>query len=582
MKIPRPPRTVAVALATVIAVVLPMIGLSGAYAYAGDVPRGTTVLGVDLGGMSRDEATGTLQSALDERADALAEPIEVQVGSSRAQLDPAAVGLAVDVEATVEQAASRSFNPLALFAGAFGEQEVDPVVTVDSEQLDDELRELVGDVGEAMTLPAIRYEGTEPVPVYPEPGLGLDREVASEIITDAWPHSADPTGSWLGPEVVHIPLVDIDPVSTAEDVDRLLTELAYPAVAGPVTVTTEEGDLQLSPDQIAASLTMEADTRGEIKPEVDPEALREALSEQLKEVERKPKDAEFVLSGGAPSIVDDQDGLSVDTETLAEDLLQVLPQSQDRELTAELVTEPAELSADDLEELGVKEQVSTFTTDFPGDPNSPRNQNIKILADQVDGALVQPGEVFSLNEFSGPRGYEQGYKDAAVIIEGRLQPAVGGGLSQFTTTLFNASFYAGLEDVEHTPHSYYYSRYPAVIEATIFYPSLDMKFRNNTDHGIVIDTSYNDSGITVTMWGTKVWDDVTAEWGDRRDATSPKRQYVDPGPSCIDTEGIPGFTQDAWRVFHQDGQEVKREKFTWRYDAQPEVICAEDPDEDDD
>ena len=75
-----------------------------------------------------------------------------------------------------------------------------------------------------------------------------------------------------------------------------------------------------------------------------------------------------------------------------------------------------------------------------------------------------------------------------MILNGRLTPAVGGGISQFTTTLFNAAYYAGLEDVEHTPHSYYYSRYPAVIEATIFYPTLDMKFRNNTEYGVLIDT----------------------------------------------------------------------------------------------
>jgi vancomycin resistance protein YoaR len=168
-----------------------------------------------------------------------------------------------------------------------------------------------------------------------------------------------------------------------------------------------------------------------------------------------------------------------------------------------------------------------------------------------------------------------------VIIDGRLQPAVGGGLSQFTTTLFNASFYAGLEDVEHTPHSFHYSRYPAVIEATIFYPTLDMKFRNNTEHGVLIDTSYIEDSITVTKWGTKVWDEVSAEWGDRRDPVDPQRRYVDPGPSCLATQGIPGFTQDAWRVFHRDGEEVEREQFTWRYDAQPEVICAEEPDEED-
>src|SRR5690606_6313685 len=317
---------------------------------------------------------------------------------------------------------------------------------------------------------------------------------------------------------------------------------------------------------------------GEIVPEVDPEALRDGLADQLAEVETEPVDARFDLSSGRPEIVAETDGEQVDTEALAADLLPVLAQPQARTVAATTRTDQAEVSEDDLAALGVTEQISTFTTYYDGGLAAPRNQNIALLADMVDGALVMPGEVFSLNEFSGPRGYEQGFQDAPVILGGRLQPAVGGGLSQFTTSLFNAAFYAGLEDVEHTPHSYYYSRYPAVIEATIFYPSLDMKFRNDTEYGVLIDTSYDDSGITVTLWGTKVWEEVTAEWGDRRDVTQPRREYIEPGPSCIATVGIPGFTQDVWRVFHQDGQEVKREKFTWRYDAQPEFICGEEPD----
>jgi vancomycin resistance protein YoaR len=198
----------------------------------------------------------------------------------------------------------------------------------------------------------------------------------------------------------------------------------------------------------------------------------------------------------------------------------------------------------------------------------------------VDGALIRPGEVFSLNEHTGERSYAQGFQEAAVIIDGRLQPGVGGGISQFTTTLFNAAYYAGLEDVEHRPHTIHYTRYPPVIEATIFYPHLDLKFRNDTAYGVLIDTSYTDDSVTVTLWSTKVWDEVTTEWSPKRDTTRPQRRYVTPGPSCIETQGIDGFTQDAWRVFHRDGGEVKREKFTWRYDPQPEVVCGEEPDDD--
>src|SRR4029453_6768168 len=133
---------------------------------------------------------------------------------------------------------------------------------------------------------------------------------------------------------------------------------------------------------------------------------------------------------------------------------------------------------------------------------------IITVAKAVDGAIVRPGETFSLNGHTGERDYAAGYQDAPVIVGGKLEPGVGGGASQFTTTLFNAAYYAGLEDVEQKPHSFYFSRYPSVIESTIFYPTLDLKFRNTTPYGILIDTSYTGRSVTVSMWSTRVYDSV--------------------------------------------------------------------------
>jgi vancomycin resistance protein YoaR len=481
----------------------------------------------------------------------------------------------VDVEATVAEAAGDATHPV---LALFGSHEVDPVVRVDAARLDEVLRKAAEGQGEAMTLPEIRFEGTEPVPVYPEPGLGLDPERSARALTEAWPRVDTGSGQWRPPTAVAVPLVEINPVTTAEEVDRLVAELAEPAVAAPVTITTPEGgSVAASPAAIARSLRLTADAEGRIVPRVDPKALRKALGDQLAEVETAPVDATVVLGGDGPTVRESRDGERVDVDRLAEQLLAVLPEPAPRSVAAEMTTVAAEFSTQEAADLRIRERVSTFTTYFEGGLSTPRNHNIALVADLVDGAVVRPDEVFSLNGHTGERGYAQGFQDAPVILDGRLQPAVGGGISQFTTTLFNAAYYAGLEDVEHHPHSYYYSRYPSVIESTIFYPTLDMKFRNNTPYGLLIDTSYTDSSITVSIWSTRVWDEITTEWSPRRNITTPQRRYVEPGPTCIATQGIDGFTQDAWRVFHQDGKEVKREKFTWRYDAQPEVICGEEP-----
>lgn len=573
MRLPRPRRIVVLVLAALVAMLSSGIGLTAAYAYAGDVPRGTTVLGVDIGGMSRTEAEAALSAQLAEHQAELSAPVKVQVADVPAEIDPAEVGLRVDVPATVAKASQRG-NPL---TGLFGTRHVAPVVAVDTERLYDELLPVAEGLGEAMTLPEIRFEGTRPVPVYPKPGLGLEPEATAAAVTSAWPQLSLP-GQWRGPEVIPVPLVEIHPVTSAEDVDRLLAEFARPAVAAPVTVTLPEGrTATLTPAEIARSLDLTADPRGEIVPKVDPAALREVLGDQLAEVETAPVDATVVLTGDRPTVRPGKDGVAVDTELLARELVPVLSQPAPRTVAAQTTVVPPAFTTQDAEALGITEQVSSFTTYFEGGLSVPRNHNIAKVAEMVDGAIVKPGEVFSLNGYTGERGYDQGFVDAPVILDGRLQPAVGGGISQFTTTLFNASYYAGLEDVEHQPHSYYYSRYPSVIESTIFYPTLDLKFRNNTPYGILIDTSYTENSVTVTLWSTKVWDEVTTEWGPRRDVTKPERRYVEPGPTCIATQGIDGFTQDAWRIFRQDGIEVKREKFSWRYDAQPEVICGKDP-----
>src|SRR5690606_3332854 len=159
-------------------------------------------------------------------------------------------------------------------------------------------------------------------------------------------------------------------------------ELARPAVAAPVTVTTPDGaDLVVSPEVIAASLTMESDAAGEIVSEVDPEALRDGLADQLAEVETEPVDARFDLSSGRPEIVPETDGEQVDTEALAADLLPVLEQPESRTVAAQTRTDQADVTEADLAALGVQEQISTFTTYYDGGLAAPRNQNIALLAD---------------------------------------------------------------------------------------------------------------------------------------------------------------------------------------------------------
>ncbi|HET6534359.1 MAG TPA: VanW family protein [Actinoplanes sp.] len=528
-----------------------------AYALNGDVPRGTSVLGVDLGGKSRAEAEKVLTDTFGPRA---GEPVKVSLDGKLPEVEPAAIGMSLDVPATVAAAGEGG-------ATLFGERTVDPVIRLDQAKLEKELRGRLDPADITLKKPGITYAGRTPKPTYPRPGRTLDPAQAATNVRAAW----------LTAGTAEVKLVELPPVTGREQVDELIRTFAAPAVAAPVTVTAAGKTFTLGPDALARGVVFRSSDDGQLTPAIDTKKLRAAAAKEFATVEVEAEEASITLAGGKPKIIASSPGRSVDLKKLAGALLAVLPNPGPRQVTADLVERPAKTTDADVADLGIKEKVSTFTTYFTGGRSSPRSQNIITIAKQVDGAIVKPGETFSLNRHTGERTYAKGYQDAPVIVDGKLEPGVGGGASQFTTTLFNAAYYAGLQDVEHKPHSFYFSRYPSVIESTIFYPTLDLKFKNTTPYGVLIDTSTTGRSVTVSMWSTKYYDSVKTEYSKRRNHTSPPTVYREPGPNCIATSGLPGFAQDAWRVIRKDGKEVKREKFTWKYDPEPRFICGKEP-----
>jgi vancomycin resistance protein YoaR len=538
--------------------VVVLVGAAAAvagYATAGEVPRGTTVLGVDVGARSRAAAERALHAAFDGRA---GEPVDVRLDGRSLTVGPAAIALALDVPATVAAAARR---------GILDDRAVHPVIRLDEAKLEALLRENIDPAHLTFRKPAITYDGVTPRASYPEAGLDLDRTAAASGVRAAW----------LTGKAAVVRLAERVPALSDRQVDALVDGLATAAVAAPVEVTAGAGSFVLSEAAIAEGLVFGSDSAGRLTPAIDAGRLRAAARAGFARVETAAEAATISVAGKQPKVLAATPGWTVDMAKLSADLLAVLPSPAPRSIAATLVEQAAENTDAEMAALGVKERVSTFTTYFTGGARSPRSRNIVTIAKAVDGAIVKPGETFSLNGHTGERDYAAGYRDAPVIVGGKLEPGVGGGASQFTTTLFNAAYYAGLQDVEHKPHSFYFSRYPAVIESTIFYPTLDLKFKNTTPYGILIDTATTGRSVTVSMWSTKYYDSVTTERSPRRGITSPPTIHREPGPRCISSSGLPGFTQDAWRIIRKDGKEIEREKFTWRYDPEPRFVCGAKP-----
>jgi vancomycin resistance protein YoaR len=177
-----------------------------------------------------------------------------------------------------------------------------------------------------------------------------------------------------------------------------------------------------------------------------------------------------------------------------------------------LEVDEAEFSTEDAEKLGVREpvgtttewngqpQVKSFTTYFEG--GVPRAQNIRLIAETIRGTLVKPGEQFSINDIVGPRTTEKGYLEAGAIANGELVQDVGGGVSQFATTMFNAAFFAGLPIDTYQMHSQYFSRYPFGREATMGFPNPDLAWTNDTPYGILVWSTSTETSVTVTLYST--------------------------------------------------------------------------------
>ncbi len=144
--------------------------------------------------------------------------------------------------------------------------------------------------------------------------------------------------------------------------------------------------------------------------------------------------------------------------------------------------------------------ISSFTTNHACCES--RVTNIHRMADLLRGVVIEPGETFSINDTVGQRTRAKGFVEAGVIYNGRFEQDVGGGVSQFATTTFNAGFFGGLDLVEYMAHTIYISRYPYGREATLSYPSPDLKIRNNTPYGVLIWPTYTGTSITVTLYST--------------------------------------------------------------------------------
>ena len=531
-----------------------------AWAMSSRVPNGTTVAGVDLGGQGRDAAIDRLRTASSK----LDGSLPITAHGQNASLDLAAAGLSVDAEATVDDLIGFSLNPITLVKHLTGGGEQPALPEADQAKLESALGALATAVAAPATNASISYVNGKPVLAKAVPGTELKPAAAAGVVRTSWLGGARP---------LPLPTDVKQPDITQEEGEDALAKLAEPAVAGPLTVKVGSRSVSVPVPKLASTLKI-APKDGELALTVDGPKLLAAVLAAGPEIGTEPKDAQIVLKNGKPAVIPAVAGVTLDPTALAAAALPALTDKARTAVVTTTVKEP-KLTTEEARKLGVKEQISTFSTILTA--NAARTENLRIAARTVNGTLVLPGETFSLNTVLGKRTPEKGYNQAPAINGGRLVNDYGGGVSQMATTIFNNVFFSGLEDVYHKPHSFYISRYPEGREATVNYPSVDLKWRNDSDTAVLIKANVT-STVNVTFYGTKTWD-ITASKSGRSNFRTPKTVYDDQ-PGCVSQGANGGFDVSVGRTFRKPGSTkvVKQESFHAVYNAEDKIVCGPKPD----
>lgn len=551
--------------------------LGGAYAVtalvAGDaLPRNASVEGVDVGGMSTDEATTALEEAAQQARGPEGGLLVSYPDGRDVEVDPDDAGLRLDTDETLARAAHGSrWSPTRVWATLTGGGDVDAAVQVDADDLDLALDELEEDLGEPVEEGSLEFRDGEAVPVYGKPGRGLDRTETQALLTRLLVADGDR----------ELPVVTKDPSVSDDAVRTALSEIGQPAMSRPVRLVMGGKRVVVEPEVLGRALVTEP-VDGALELRADGDAFVEALEPQLERIGSAPVDARFEVDGTRVRVVPSEPGRTLDPDEVEEPLVEAaLAAPGERRLEVQGVEAEPDLTTEEAEALGVRRRVSNETTYFPYAEY--RNVNIGRAAELVDGTLLMPGEVFSLNETVGERTAENGFTEGYIISDGIFRTELGGGVSQMATTTFNAMFFAGLEDVEHKPHSVYIDRYPEGREATVAWPTVDLRFKNDTEHAVLIKASLTPASpsgqgsVTVSMYSTKTWD-VTARKSERYAYTSPSTRYLTDA-DCEAATGTSGFTVDVWRDFRRPGEsEVeKTERFNTVYIPGDSVVCGPPP-----
>ena len=489
-------------------------------------------------------------------------PVRVVVGGKTYEVEPAEL-LRVDGTATEQalwDAGRTSFTARMrqLVDPSPPTRTVDPVF-VSRPQLEDVAARVSAALPKPRRAQVVAHSDFRVIPA--RPGDAVDPAQLAASLAKA---------SLTGVRTLSPALTHVEPELTTEAAEAAVAE-ATTLVDEPIALAFKGEDVgTLTPARLVKLLRFRPDG-DRFRISFHPRRVAKVVEPMLAPWRARAVNARFVVEGKAVRVRPSRPGLAVDGRWAA-DSVAAAAAAPVHQASLRLKQVRADLTTREAEQLGIRRQISTFTTDM-GTSSSNRIHNVQLMAQYIDGTVIKPGDTFSFNDRVGPRTVERGFREGQMIIGSLLLPAIGGGVCQTATTLFNNAFELGLPIVERHNHSFYISHYPMGRDATVSWGGPDFVFKNDLRTGILIKTRYTSSTLTFSFYGTDPGRRVIASTSERTNWRSPKTTYaLDPyaprgSVRTVAGSNEAGFDVTVNRKVYEHGKLLRRDATVSSYIA---------------
>ena len=523
------------------------------------VPPNTKLFGYEIGSKLSPTVYEQINIAVKDKVN---DPINFQTPQGTFTVTPEQIGLELDLPATIN---GISKNIFIFLKSAIFSTEVKPTINLDENTFKIALAKVITDNTKTPINATLATQGGKVVTTEAVSGTQIDWEKTKKSLRESWLYEGRKA------EVV---IVYIPPAVSNEDVNKVRSNLADLAVASPITLKIGTRSIEISPEVIGTALNF-VPNKEKLESKFDESVIINEISRQIPNIQTTASDAKFDFPGDKVVIVPAQEGIKFKPGQLDAALSPAFRQKDNRVVNLDSAVVKPLITTESLEALGIKEQLSTFRQDFDYLPY--REINVGQAARYMDGKILKPGEIFSMNETIKERTTKNGYVKGIYIGEGgRFDFGLGGGVSIITSATWTAAFYAGLERIEQRAHSVHIARYAPGLEATVSWPKLDLKFKNNTQNNILIKAIPARDGITISMYGTKEYDRITAKFGEPYNLNNNIDVVNSYDPNCLPQDPAPGFKIVVTRQFWKNNSIVQSENLTTSYRPSDNIICLKE------